>query len=436
MSIVDYHMQHVLHRILDGEGPDTKHQLRNIRACGRKLIPPGTGTLPLVAVLRSDDGKANLFGHAHCRNPFCCPVCEAKIMEVYRAKIASALDMQEHSGEWGFMATFTIPHLKFMSCRETTDILYDTWRYFRQRLKSSHKNSTWEHPYRQFTEATGVSSWVRVCEYTYGEKNGWHPHFHCIFWVPKEHFDDVLAWEEKLCNFWIEQAKRVTLQYWRKNDLHAGEDLDKLLLNVFKRANWWGQALRFSRDGNGKLLKATSANYVAGWTTDQEVTGNCKKKASHEGHYTPYQILEMAEHDKHWARTYIDFCLNVTRKPVHHRLNFSKNGICKRIAEWNKTHVVESTSHIKKNTWAPVTFFYADDWYTICELNKHTPVIANILYLAQNADHEELLFDYIESLGVPPKRRRLTPQFDTTWAICDLITDIFNSKNFRRAESA
>ena len=389
---------------------------------------------PIVAVLRSNDGKSTLFGHTHCRNPFCCPICEAKIMEGYRAKISSALDMQEHSGESGFMATFTIPHLKFMSCRETTDILYETWKYFRAKIKSSHKNSTWKHLYRQFVEATGVSSWVRVCEYTYGETNGWHPHFHCIFWVPKEHFDDVLEWEEKLCAFWIEQARRVTLKYWRKNNLHEGEDLDELLKNLFKHADWWGQALRFSRDGNGQLLKATSANYMAGWTTDREVTGNCRKQASHEGHYTPYQMLEKAEHDKHWARLYIEFCLNVTQKPVHHRLNFSKNGICKRITEWEKTHVVKSESHIKKNTWEPVTYFYADDWFTICHLNRNAPVIANILYLAQQAEHEEILFDYLESLRIKPKRRRTDN--DTGWQLCDIITEIFNDKGFDKAQSA
>ena len=430
MSIIDYHLQHVLRRIIDNEPSETRRQLRNILKCGQRLIPPGVGSLPVVAVLRSDDKQSTLFGHVHCKNPFCCPACSAKIMEGYRAKIASAIDMQEASGEWGFMATFTIPHISSMSCRETTDILYKTWQYFKCKNKSSHANSTWVHPYRAFINETGVNSWVRVCEYTYGKANGWHPHFHCIFWVPKENFDTVLDWEEKLCDFWLQQARRIAIKYWRDNKLHENQDLETFANLVFARTEEWKQALKFSRDGNGKLLKATSANYMTGWTADRELTGNRKKEASHKNHYTPYQILEMAEFDKHWARVYIDFCLAVTRKPVHHRLNSSKNGICKRLAEWQKTHDVTSENVQKKNTWETVTFFYADDWYEIYSKNRHAPVIANILYLAQNPEHEELLFNYIESLGIPPKRR--SHEYKPGWKVCDAITDNFNHKVYEK----
>lgn len=409
MSVLDYHMQHVLFRILDGESHDTKQKLKNIRLCGRKLVQHSVNK-PVVAVLRSNTGQAALFGHAHCRNPFCCPVCSAKIMEEYRAKIAAAIDMQENSGFVGFMATFTVPHLGFMSCRETTDILYETWKYFRQRLKKA-ANKNWVHPYFAFTEATGVKSFVRVCEYTYGEKHGWHPHFHCIFWVPREHFDDVLEWENRLCEFWIQQAERITLKYWRENKLHAEQDLDALLKSVFAHADDWHQALRFSRDKNGKLARAMSSAYLTGWGSDREATGNYRKQASHEGHYTPYQILEKAEQSPKWARVYIDFCLDVTRKPVHHRMNFSKDGICKRLAAWIETHGITAVSEVKKKSWAAVTYFNADEWYVICSKNRTQPVIANILALARKPEDEPTLFDYIKSLDIPPRRRLKLNQF-------------------------
>ena len=430
MSIIDYHLQHVLRRLIDNEPSETRHQLRNIAKCGQRLIPPGIGALPVVAVLRSSDNQSALFGHVHCKNPFCCPACTAKIMEGYRAKIASAIDMQEASGEWGFMATFTIPHFSSMTCRETTDILYKTWQYFKLKLKHTDRKTNWEHPYYSFIKATGVNSWVRVCEYTYGKANGWHPHFHCIFWVPKKNFDSVLDWEEKLCDFWLSTARRIAIKYWKDNHLHESQDLETFANLLFARTRDWRGALQFSRDLNGKLLKATSANYMTGWTADRELTGNIRKEASHKNHYTPYQILEKAEFDKQWARVYIDFCLAVTRKPVHHRLNFSKNGICKRLAEWQKTHPTESTSLVKKNTWEAVTFFYADDWSKIYSENRRAPVIANILYLAQNPEHEDLLFDYIKSLGIPPKRRR--PEFKSGWYTTDVVVDMFNRKLFEK----
>lgn len=405
MSILDYHLQHVLFRILDKQPVETRHQLRNISRCGRRSIPTGIGTRSVVAVLRSNTGEATTFGQMHCRNPHACPVCSAKIMEVYRAKIASALDEEFARGYFGFMATFTVPHMWFMSCRETTDILYETWKYFRLRQRR-RANRTWVHPYYEFAEATGTKSWVRVCEYTYGDRNGWHPHFHCILWTPKEHFDEVLDWERKLCDFWISQAKRITLKYWREHNLHSEMgDLEVLLERVFAHQEDWNQSLRFSRDQNGKLLRATSSEYLTGWGSDREATGNRRKEASHAGHYTPYQILEKAEHSDKWARKYIEFCLAVTEKPVHHRMNFSKDGIYKRVCEWQATHDVYGESLVKKKFWAAVTYFTADEWYDISTINRRTPVISNILYLAQSEDTEQLLFDYIRSLGIPPRRR-------------------------------
>lgn len=446
MSVLDYHLQHVLFKILDRQDSDIRHQLRNISRCGRRAIPAGTGTPSIVAVLRSDSGESALFGQMHCRNPFACPVCSAKIMEVYRAKIASALDEEFSRGYYGFMATFTVPHMWFMSCRETTDILYQTWTYFHQKIKSSH----WTHPYRAFIDATKTDSWVRVCEYTYGRRNGWHPHFHCIFWTPKEHFDEVLDWEEQLCNFWIQQAKRVTLKYWREHNLHTDMgDLEVLLERVFAHQKDWNQSLRFSRDSNGKLLRATSSAYLTGWGSDSEATGNIRKQASHSGHYTPYQILEMAEFSNEWANRYVDFCLAVTTKPVHHRMNFSKNGIYKRVEAWQAEHGYVTTGSAKKKIWAAVTYFSTEEWYIISTANRRTPVIANILQLARH-DNEEVLFNYIESLGIPPRRRlrfgdckpgackitldgkqllvdSFTYELLRDFQTCDVIAEMFNS---------
>ena len=420
MSALDYHLQHVLKKLISHGGEEVRLQLKNVARCGQSIIHAGIGTTDAVYVLKSSSGEAKLFGHAHCRNPHCCPVCSATIMEEYRAKIASAIDMLSHEGKFGFMATFTIPHLKFMTCRETTDILYETWKYFRTRVKSTHKNSTWVHPFDEFCAATDMDTWVRVCEYTFGEKNGWHPHFHCVFWVPNDKADIVLDYEQKLCEFWIQQARRVTLKLWKQKHLHEGEDLDKLLADVFKRADWWGQALKFSRDTDGKLMRATSSDYIAGWAADRETTGNRRKQASHEGHFTPYQILELAEHDNHWANRYLEFCMAVTRKPVHHRMNFSKNGICKRITEWQAEHGYSSAIAQKKSTWAVVGYFDKQSWWKICLANRRAPVIANIIHLV-SMGNSDLVAEYTHSIDVEFRRRGTHKCFDDIAEVVELI---------------
>lgn len=423
MSVLDYHLQHILQRIINRESEATRFQLRNVAKCGKKILHPGVGSVDAVYFLRREDGQASAFGHAHCRNPFVCPVCSAKIMEETRSKIASAIDMQNANGQFGFMATFTIPHLRFMSCRETTDILYETWKYFRSRIKSSHKNSTWAHPFKTFCDETGMQSWVRVCEYTYGDKNGWHPHFHCIFWVPNDKADIVLDYEKELCEFWIEQARRVTLKYWKANNLHSGEDLSKLLNNVFKRADWWGQAIKFSRDNNGKLLRAVSANYLAGWTSDKEATGNVRKQASHPNHYTPYQILEMAETDPKWAHKYIEFAMAVTTKPVHHRMNFSKDGIYKRMLDWQAEHGYITVSEQKKSTWQCVGYIDEESWFKVCLANRRVPAIANIMYLVGTGDIDAIV-KYVQSLKATFRIRGDDKRYDK---IARVVEEIYNT---------
>ena len=386
-DILDYQAQHVLQRMISKLNSDEKYQLRNLYHCGDIITVNSSNQVHLV----TNGETSEFYGHAHCQNPWCCPVCTAKRMEIYRSEIASALDMLK-SEYFGFMVTFTIPHLRFMSCREVTDILYDTWKYFR--LKNFNKDF---HPYQQFVQDVEVKYWVRVCEYTYGEDNGWHPHFHCIFWVKRGNEHKVLDWQQKLNDFWTKTAKRVTLKYWTKNNLHANEDIVALCERLFSKT-YLHDALKISTDKDGKILESFSSDYLTGWGGDRELTGNFRKGASHNGHYTPHQILNMAFTDSKWGKLYIEFCLNVTRKPVHHRVDFSKNGFKKLIVEYRKTHscVFEITE--KKTPWKVVCTFGVDAWYKICFFNRYAPVKANILYLASK--DIEFLVEYLQSLDV------------------------------------
>ena len=427
-DILDYHAQHVLRRIIDELPYNQQEQLKNIHLCGRKIIRQ-PGHVSAVYVMRNSDGGSKFFGQSHCQNPFACPTCAARIMEKYRSMIASALDMLKDD-HFAFMATFTVPHLKFMSCREVTDILYDTWKYFRMKMKPNPKKN-WVHPYYAFNQEVPIEYWVRICEYTYGEENGWHPHFHVLYWTKRGYEDKILEWQDKLNEFWIEQAKRVALKYWKANKLHEGQDLEKLADRLFCFAvdeyTKRNPALKFSTDENGKIRESKSSSYLTGWSCDQEITGNIRKEASHENHYTPYQILLKAEHDLHWRNIYVDFCLSVTRKPVHHRMNFSKNGFVKKIEAYRKEHGYQSVVIQKKRTWKVVAYFYEDEWSRLYDLNKFAPVLSNILYLA--GKDTDLMHEYLESLEF--ERRRIEPTLKEDMdrimrEQCEHIESIFN----------
>lgn len=405
-DILDFHLQHVMKRILRRHcSKEQLEQLKSIYLCQEKIHPRNVTGKKTVFLVRGDNERSGYYGQAHCRNPFCCPVCTAKAMEGYRSRIASAIDMLKGQGYFGFMATFTVAHLKSMSCREVTDILYDTWKYFR--MKNFQKKF---HVSQEFFKDVEVSDWVRVCEYTYGV-NGWHPHFHCIYWIPRSNVDKVLDWENALSDYWVKIAKFIAVKYWRANNLHTDKNLDDLAKDLFEPGERAGKhSVRFSRDKNGKLLEVDSSNYLTGWSADRELTGNIRKSASHAGHYTPYQILQMAEHDDKWAQVYVDFVLGVTKKPVHHRVNFSKRTATKpslsaRVDEYRKTHKSKYVLDEKKTTWRVVTYFDEFEWWNLCRLNRTAPVFENILYLARKPDYEDLLFEYLKFLHLKPRRR-------------------------------
>lgn len=398
-DILDYHAQHHLRKIIKQANLDRR--LKNLYLCGQS-VSAEVG----VVYLMSDGEHAHYHGHTTCKNPFACPVCSAKMMEKYRERINAAIKILKPT-HFGFMVTLSVPHFNYMGWRETMDILYETHEYFRKRsYKRGHG-----HALDSFSKEFPIQHFVRAAEFTWSKKNGAHPHFHAIWWIPRDKFnnDEILKWEAKLDEFWIKTAKRKTLEYWKKNDLHSkllkeGETLEDLVERLYARCHYAQErgknyGLYFSKDKDGNLIEAATGDYIAGWGTDNELTGNYQKKASHEGHMTPYEILQASEDDKSLVGVYLDYCLAVTRKPVHHRVRFSFTGISKMIDAYLKEERVRETSRLeKKSTWEVVTYFDETEWYNLCDLDEDAPVLSNILWLAIHARH--LLAEYLASLGI------------------------------------
>jgi len=401
-DILDYHLQRHLRTLIRKAGDDVFKQLKNVLFCGQTISP----TVGAVFLLADGQGHSKYHGHTHCQNPWCCPVCSAIVMEKYREKIALAIEVL-HKNYFGFMVTFTIPHFRFMSWRETMDILYETHDYFR--LKSFNKKSG--HSYHEFNKLYPVEHSVKVCEFTWSRRNGAHPHFHAIWWIPRDKFnnDEILRWEEELGDFWVKTAKRKMIAYWKKHNLHydilrEGETLedlaDRVFLGVGMSKVTESQSALYISKHDGKITEVVSSDYIAGWGSDSELTGNYRREATCKSSMTPYQILQASEHDPKMAEEYMKFCLAVTQKPVHHRVRFSNSGITKMVNDYRKTLTEVKTERLeKKSTWEVVTYFDEDEWFLLCDLDdEYAPVLANILWFA--AHRRDLLADYLQSLGL------------------------------------
>ena len=401
-DVLDYHLQHYLRRFIRRLPEEQQQELKSLLLCGQSLI----GLRDAVYLMTSNKGQARFYGHTSCKNPFACPVCSAKMMEHYRARIATAIEMLKPT-HFGFMGSFAIPHLSFMSCKEVMDILTNTWVYCRHTFKNQRKHG---HVFAQWKEACAMAHHVKVMEHTWGKANGWHAHYHCIFWVPRGKEAEAGRFEEELNAFWLKTAKRETLKYWKKHNLHtfileAEGTYDTVLNRMYRPDKFWHKGVYFSKDERGNLREVCSGDYICGWGADNEVTGNRRKEATYKGHMTPYQILTAAKTDKDMEALYIEFCLAVRR---FNRVKFSITGINKMIDAYQKEHGRQSEIIQKKKAdgtptrWRIVAYFDKLQWYELCCLDRNAPIFSNILYLAKNFIY--LLGDYLNSLNIYPER--------------------------------
>lgn len=389
--------------------------LKSIRYCGSKVVP--RKALPDAVYLMKSGSKAKFVGQTMCKNPFACPCCSAYMMAKYASEIANALDALK-SEYFPFMITFTTPHLRFMSCRMVTDILFDTFKYWRHQAKQIYltkpnkKLPVVYHFYNQLQ----ITHWVAVLEYTWGV-NGWHPHFHAILWAKRSEKDNILKWQNELAEWWAYHNKRIMRKHFAKR-FNNDEFIDKYVNNLFNKSENH-EGCYISRHSDGTISECLSSDYIAGWGADKELTGNYRKQASHDGHLTPYQILEKAYYgDEQMKQLYLEFCKQVRIKPVHHRVIWSQTGL-KKIAKDYKQHEKYLELVKKKETaekWTVVLWFSKEQWSEICYLDSKFPFKSNILYLT-SINAIDVLKDYLHFYGISASKDE---------KYCPLVESLFN----------
>jgi len=392
----NYHLQSWLKRKIATLPFQQQYILRGLKNCARNVLPSNiTPSGQSGVFLLSNDEDSKFFGHITCKNTWCCPICTARVMEKRRQRIGAALDALGDK-LFAFAVTFTIPHLKFQSCHEVTDILYETWKRFNNaKSLSKSREDQFTLPIKNFFKK--IHHYVRVAEYTWG-KNGWHPHFHFIFWTDFESAKNIIDFQPALQKSWNNFFEKIAVAYWKKNNLER--DITKFT-NCIEHAALVGssESVNFSTEKDGSLFRVKSSDYISGWGGDSEATGNRQKKASHDDHYTQWQILELAEHNEQFADLYIEFCLEVCQH-VHKRTAFSRN--LKNIIDLHIQQVGFESVIKKKSSkeWKVLCWFTKEQWSMLCDKNLHYPILSNILFLAQNFQNLDTLLDYLtEEIG-------------------------------------
>lgn len=375
-STLFYFFQHKL----ASERPSVRVQLRPFEMCCKKVMPSKVApNLPKGVYLVREENGVHYTGMMRCKNGFACPYCSSIILSQARNKIACAIEHKRAQGEVAFMLTLTVPHLVRQTCKEVTDYLFAVKKRFFSRAKKAITEQFWQD--------VGITDHVCVCEYTYSNHNGWHPHFHCLYWLPRKNLQRVLDWEEKLRETWKKHCLKVAAKMFAH---------DPNLLKYFSAAFDNNIGIHISKK-NGKITEAQTSNYISGWGSDREVTGNYRKKASHANHYTPHQMLEFAYKgsNKYW-KLYLEYALAIKTPPFHHTTMYS-NGFGKRIKQWLQLDAAKG--YVKKKD-APqvIIWFTLEQWNCLCSEYDYN-ARANILYLASRAS-PELLFDYLDGCQI------------------------------------
>lgn len=416
-----------------------KFLLKGIYLCGSSINPIGQGT-----ALQTDGKDSRFTNLIRCHSAWACPHCTARVMAMKGTDIACAIDaLSTWYNQKAFMVTFTIPHYAYMSCAESFAVLKDTWRRFSRqgnhkgrkssytlKLSSGEKNTRGGNarvnslkgdvvhyikgndPYGAFREDLLITHNVRVYEFTYSHENGWHPHLHVLFWVPKQNWNKVLAYEDNLVARWwicLEQAlvKVWHTEFMRNKPVELLKELAKRYCADWKKAPITGhKAVYFSRNKDGSLKQTCSSLYISGWGGDAETSAEINKKSS-EGHYTPFQILENAmsdkEHSNMWFGLYTEYA-KATRSS--RRVEFSsRSGLTKIIDKWKQTQkyieTFQKKSTQKAQEFKTVYWFSKEQWYDVCVLDETNNVIETLLILARAPDAKQSIELYLQLMHIP-----------------------------------
>lgn len=178
--------RHWLSLVAKSEG--VKHPGNRYRVCACRHVTHGD-----VGVMRSIEHQSCFYkGLVTCGSVWACPVCASVIQERRRAEIAQAIAWAESQGLVVVLVTLTFPHYAW---HRLTDLISQQREAFK-RLRSG----------RSWMKVKPVGL-IRSLEVTHGDRNGWHPHTHELWFCEPE----KVPCQSSLANLWKSACSHVGL---------------------------------------------------------------------------------------------------------------------------------------------------------------------------------------------------------------------------------
>jgi hypothetical protein len=134
-----------------------------------------------------------------CALPWLCSICSPKIGERRAGEIQKAMAQCLAQGGQVLMPTFTIPHGRHQPLAETLDLIKNALRWM-----ARHRQ------YKRLQDRLKVAGRIIATEITHGEANGWHPHFHEL-WFFEGSGIDAAKLEQELYELWVKACEKFDL---------------------------------------------------------------------------------------------------------------------------------------------------------------------------------------------------------------------------------
>lgn len=234
------------------------------RTCDCQRLPIPLKETVVVAQSPST-GVAALRNLVTCGSVWTCPVCASKIAGARRDEVRSGLERHLAGGLVAVSVTLTVRHGVGHSAKRLLTAMSGALNLMRSNRRV-----------RQLREKYHYRGQIRALEVTYGHANGWHPHFHEVW------FFDTKLWSESSASVMQEEIAQAWLAAVERSGLPKPSKEVGVLV----------KRIEVARDYEGK--GNASIDGINDWDAADEMTRSIAKTAK-PGRMSPFDLLIAGE---------------------------------------------------------------------------------------------------------------------------------------------
>jgi len=255
--------------------------VRSVSACGSKSVQKNENGVKGASLVRSEilNGpnagtlRSSLQGVALCSSPWVCPVCSPRIGIARAAAMEPQAAALTEQGFSAWLVTLTVSH----SREERLSDLFDCFQKAWSSMTAGRSVSLLR------TRCNGLE-YVRGYDATYSRRNGWHLHFHLVFFFgPSGDGKKEAQW---FVDRWIRNVKKQGRKVLRRaQDVRPAGNASAAAAYAMTLA---GVAKHTDRHNH------TKNDAPASFSTLAEATAASAKKGRAEGGLTSAELREAA----------------------------------------------------------------------------------------------------------------------------------------------